>query len=162
MVLFHNQGEKMEKKVFSILAIGFLIISAVALTGCTSDDETFEPKAKMNVLGTEANLTDTYDLTPEQGNEFLWVEVEVESQNEEEDLSLSTVDFKMTTEEGSVYEMPQEDGAPDKITPGTTATFSLVFEIPRDETGEELRFEPGWGQEDPFTADIPSYESTNP
>ncbi len=154
----------MVKKIPTILAIGFLLISATALTGCTdtSDNESAEPQAKLEVLGAEAKLYDTFDLPPDEGNEYLWLEVKVESLNEEEDLSLYTVDFEMTTVEGSVYTTPQEEGAPDKITPGTTTTFTLVFEIPQDETGDELRFEPGWAQEEPFTADIPSYESTTP
>ncbi len=77
---------------------------------------------------------------------------------EEEDLVLRAWFFELVTEQGGVYTDSKLSGAPNKLIAGANYTFWVVFEIPTDEIGDQLRFEPSWFLEEPFVGDIPDYK----
>ncbi len=149
------KGAGLGDKLFIFLILGVMILSAAALTGCVEEDKA---QAEMEVLDAEARMTGTPTwMTPKDGYEFLWVQVELTNLNEKEDLSLHAWYFELLTAEGSVYVNARTQGAPDRIIAGATITFWVVFEVPMDETGDILRFEPSWFQGEPFTDNIPPY-----
>ncbi len=143
-----------EKVLLSMVAV--LMVSSV-LTGCLEEEQKY-PNAEMNILSAEARFLGTeYWRYPTEGNEFLWIQVEMNNLNEKEDLSLRAWYFELVTEQGHVYTNARLDGAPDRIIAGANVTFYVVFEIPMEQTGDTLRFEPSWFLEEPFTEKIPGY-----
>lgn len=134
-----------------------VLIFASALTGCLDEEQKY-PDAELSILDAESRFTGTtYNPTPIGGNEFLWVNVEIENLNEREDLVLRSWFFELVTDKGGVYQNARLDGAPSKLIAGANYTFWVVFEIPMEETGITLRFEPSWFLEEPFVGDIPDY-----
>jgi len=143
-------------KKSTIIAVSFLIISAIFLTGCT---EEYDPKAEMSVTDAEVRKSSGFSTSPTDGHYFLFIEVEIESLEDQEDLSLMPYHFELVTNKSGVYNYHDHERKPDKLAPGGTATFWISFEIPSDVTGEFLRFKPGWLQDEPFKSDIPIYSS---
>ncbi len=149
------KGAGFSDKLFTFLIIGLMILYVAALTGCVEEDKA---QAEMEVLYAEARMTGTQNwMTPKDGYEFLWVQVEITNMNEKEDLSLHAWYFELVTAEGSVYANARTEGAPDRIIAGATINFWVIFEIPTEEKGNILRFTPSWFQDEPFTDDIPPY-----
>ena len=153
-----------KKKIMSCFLVLAIIFMALAMSGCTDteDEETIEPNAEMSVLDAELRATDSYDLTPDSGNVYLYLQVEIESLNEEEDLSLNPFNFELETDAGSMYSYNDQIDAPDNLSPGSTSQFWISFEIPEDETGGTLYYEPSWLQDEPYTDSVPSYSTEPP
>ncbi len=153
-------------KLISVILIFSLIFASLAISGCTNEEteEQLNPKAKINVQNAELRATDSMDTTPSEGNVYLYLKVEIESLNEKEDLSINPYSFELVTDNQTTYtaSLWTTDNMPDSITPQSSETFWIGFEIPEKREGETLRFEPSWFQEDPFTASIPSYDTTPP
>lgn len=139
--------------VIAILIIGGAIGGAILLAG----DGDNKAEAEMTVLDAELRATDTYDLPPDEGHEYLYLQVEIENKKEDEDLSLNAFNFELVTEEGGVYTYNDYEGKPDGVIAGDTATFWISFEIPENEVGDTLRYEPDWIDDKTYTGDVPPY-----
>ena len=152
-----NRGKSTCEKICMYFIIVILVFSITALTGCLDEEEKY-PDAEVTIIEAEARTTGTqFKKFPIDGYEFLWVRVEIRNLNERKDLSLNAWYFELVTEEGGVYTNPRLEDAPNRIIAGANITFWVVFEIPMEQTGDILRFDPSWFLEEPFVDKIPPY-----
>lgn len=121
--------------LFLVLVLGL----SSALTGCLDEEE---PETELDVLGEEEKDEDVGGSSPESGNKFYWVHVELKNKGEDQAINPSAEYFILETDEGEEYGDPQEDGMPDKIEAGEAEDFWLVFEIPENESALRVRYEP--------------------
>ena len=143
---------------FCLSVLVLLVISALAITGCLDEEQKY-PNAELDIVAAEARDMGTpHKPNPIGGYEFLWIGVHMENLNEKEDLALHAWFFELVTEQGGVFKNARMHEAPTKLIAGANYTFWVVFEIPREEIGVTLRFEPSWFLEEPFIGDIPSYK----
>lgn len=141
------------KKITLPATTRLLIFSLVIFSGFTLDGS----KAEMTILDAEVRIEDTLGSPPDEGYEFLYVQVEIENLEEVDDLSLNPGSFELVTDEDAIYNLHDYEGRPAKLAAGGTATFWISFEIPEDETGDTLRYKPGWLVDELYTEDVPSY-----
>jgi len=150
----------MKDKRLSCLAVaGALIFSLVIFSGCTAQDPDYtESHLDMEILDAEARDEDPDGFPPgEEENEFLYIQVEVKNPEGEDTLPLNPFNFELISDEGTEYGHADHEDRPPNLPDGTTASFRLIFEIPEEEIGETLIFEPERLEGDPLTADVPSY-----
>ncbi|MEF8874490.1 MAG: DUF4352 domain-containing protein [Candidatus Thermoplasmatota archaeon] len=121
--------------IFLVLVIGL----SAALTGCLDEDE---PETELTVLGEEEKDEDLEGSSPESGNKFYWIHVELKNKGVDQDINPAAEYFILETEEGEEYKDPQADDLPDKIEPEKAEDFWLVFEIPENESALRIRYEP--------------------
>ena len=125
-----------------------LILGGGLIVGCLED--VLDPELDFEVLETmESNTAPPPgNDTAEDGNQFLYVKVRVENQNEEDeaDLTIWPGSFKVDNnadvdEEGS-YLANENDRRIDsiRVDPETTKTFWVVFEVPEDQDMVYIRY----------------------
>ena len=79
--------------------------------------------------------------TPRDGNIFVQLTVTI-TNNGESTLALAPFDFRVMTADGSSYNHAElyDDAVPATLTAGSTATFSITFEVPTDKTPTKLSY----------------------
>jgi len=102
-------------------------------------------ESHMLMMITNATLN-SFDLNyspVSEGKICLWLEVEINN-NWNDYLPLSSIEFDIEGENGTIYAYPDFDG-PDFILSGGSATITLVFEIPEDIIPLKLHYYPEFG-----------------
>ncbi|MFP3871990.1 MAG: DUF4352 domain-containing protein [Candidatus Natronoplasma sp.] len=140
--------------VFAVIALLILIAVGSAFTGCIEED--FDPKVEMTIPEAEMKEKDIDNNPPEEGHFFLDLNVSLENSGEDRHLYPVPRYFKLESDAGKNYTCYNERGMPDEIEPGETKNFWITFEIPKDEKGDILRYEPDWINE-PLEAEVPGY-----
>ncbi len=135
---------------FTHIIIIVLTISLIFTSGCT--EESTDKDTLIEEV--ETRLLDKNNLSAKIDHEFLWIKIDTTNLDKKESM-ISTSDFKLKDNDGTVYEDPQL-----KTITNTSSTDSnliwLIFEIPVSKTGDQLIYETEDKQES-FT--LPDYES---
>jgi len=121
-----------------IVIVAIIIVGAIAAMTAVNDATT--TKVSMNV----ANSREVVDplFSPSAGNRFVQLTVTM-TNNERSTITLSPFEFHILAGDGSSYDyaMLIDNTVPSGLAAGSTATFSITFEVPTDKTPTKLTYQ---------------------
>ncbi|KXB06747.1 hypothetical protein AKJ51_03005 [candidate division MSBL1 archaeon SCGC-AAA382A20] len=140
------------------------IIRSLKWSPKSGEDETGAEEVEMNVLNVEERSKEKLDMSPTEGNIFLYIQVEIKNNKEDKNIDINPnegfVSYRLETDAGKVYDRHVEEvNAPAELTPGAQDSFWLSFELPESEAGTTLICELLGPEEKTYTENLSSYSS---
>lgn len=139
-----------DKKLTIILLILILIAPSMAITGCLEGEKEEEEPEDVFM---DVKETDYTNEGAREGNEFIWLKVEMTNGRDEE-IELDRSWFELEIEEGLTYGDPEQEGMVTQLGPEEITEFWLRFEISEEDEPQTLWFRPIYEDEPVSWTDI--------